>query len=311
MEKEDKIYVAGHNGLAGSAILRKLTLLGYSNLIYKNKEELDLRNQSAVDSFFQKEKPNYVFMAAAKVGGINYNKTHSAEFITDNLQIQVNVIKSSLDYNVKKLCQLGSACIYPKLAPQPVKEECLLSGPLEETHEAYAIAKIAGIIMAKKYYQQYGFKSINVMPTNLYGINDNFDANHSHVIPGLINKFLEAKQKNARNVECWGTGIAIREFLFSDDLAEILIYLMNNHDYVDLMNIGFDNEISIRELANKIKNLVEYEGDIIWDTTKPDGTPRRTLCYEKLNELNWRPKYSLDDGLKVTLDWYLKNGVSG
>lgn len=307
MELHEKIFVAGHKGLAGSAILRKLKQLGYTNLVCKTKEELDLRNQYAVDAFFKTERPNYVFMAAAKVGGIHYNKTHPAEFITDNLQIQINTIKSSFDYNVKKICQLGTACIYPKMAPQPIKEEYLMTGALEETHEAYALAKISGLMMTKKYHEQYGFKSINVMPTNLYGINDSFDLNHSHVIPGFITKFLEAKKLNEKSIQCWGAGTATREFLFSDDLADILIFLMNNHDYIELINIGLDNEITIKDLAYKIKDLVGYDGDIIWDTSKPDGTPRRKLCYEKLKSLGWEPKYSLDTGLKITLDWYLQN----
>lgn len=307
MEKESRIYVAGHRGLVGSAILRKLQELGYSNLVYKTRKELDLRNQYAVDRFFDIERPEYVFVAAAKVGGINYNKTYPSEFITENLQIQTNIIKSSFDYRVKKICQLGTACIYPKMAAQPIKEEYLMTGPLEETNEAYALAKISGLMMSKKYYQQYGMKSINVMPTNLYGINDRFDVNHGHVIPGLINKFLEAKETNAKSVECWGTGTPTREFLFSDDLADALIYLMNNHDYIELINIGIDNEITIKQLAEKIKDLVGYDGEIIWNSSKPDGTPRRKMCNEKLKNLGWTPKYSLDEGLKITLDWYLKN----
>lgn len=307
MEKNSKIYVAGHRGLVGSAIVRKLEELGYHNLVCMSRKQLDLRNQYDVDRFFDIERPEYVFMAAAKVGGINYNKTYPAEFITENLQIQTNLIKSSFDYRVKKICQLGTACIYPKMAPQPIKEEYLMTGPLEETNEAYALAKISGLMMTKKYYQQYGLKSINVMPTNLYGINDRFDVNHGHVIPGLINKFLEAKETNAESIECWGTGTPTREFLFSDDLADALIYLMNNHDYIELINVGIDNEITIRELAEKIRVLVGYGGQIVWNSDKPDGTPRRKMCNDKLKSLGWSPKYSLDDGLKLTLDWYLKN----
>jgi len=307
MEKNSKIYVAGHNGLVGSAIVRKLKELGYTNLVLKTRKELDLRNQYAVDRFFDIERPEYVFVAAAKVGGINYNKMYPAEFITENLQIQTNIIKSAFDYRIKKICQLGTACIYPKITEQPIKEEYLMTGPLEHTNEAYALAKISGLMMCKKYYEQYGFKSINVMPTNLYGINDRFDVNHGHVIPGLINKFLEAKESNSSSVECWGTGTPTREFLFSDDLADALIFLMNTQEYVDLINIGIDNEITIKELAEKIKDLVGYEGEIIWNSDKPDGTPRRKMCNAKLKELGWKPKYTLEEGLKITLDWYLEN----
>ena len=307
MEKNSKIYVAGHNGLVGSAIVRKLKELGYTNLVLKTRKELDLRNQYAVDRFFDIERPEYVFVAAAKVGGINYNKMYPAEFITENLQIQTNIIKSAFDYRIKKICQLGTACIYPKITEQPIKEEYLMTGPLEHTNEAYALAKISGLMMCKKYYEQYGFKSINVMPTNIYGINDRFDVNHGHVIPGLINKFLEAKESNSSSVECWGTGTPTREFLFSDDLADALIFLMNTQEYVDLINIGIDNEITIKELAEKIKDLVGYEGEIIWNSDKPDGTPRRKMCNAKLKELGWKPKYTLEEGLKITLDWYLEN----
>lgn len=309
MNYNDKIYVAGHNGLVGSAIVRELKNQGYNNIIFKTRKELDLRRQFDVDRFFDIERPDYVFNAAAKVGGINYNKTYPAEFITENLQIQTNLFKSAFDYKVKKFCYLGSICIYPKLAEQPIKENSLMTGPLEETNEAYALAKIAGLMMCKKYYEQYGFKSISVMPTNLYGINDRFDINHGHVIPGLINKFLIAKENNYDYVTCWGTGQITREFLFADDLAIALIKLMNTHDYIDLINIGIDNEITIKQLAEKIKILVGFTGDIIWDITKPDGTPRRKACYKKINELEWSPKYNLDEGLKLTLNWFLKNRV--
>lgn len=307
MDKNAKIYVAGHTGLVGSAICRKLSEMGYNNVVYKSRKDLDLRRQYDVDRFFDIERPEYVFVAAAKVGGINYNKTYPAEFITENLQIQTNIIKSCFDYRVKKVCQLGTACIYPKITPQPIKEEYLMTGPLEPTNEAYALAKISGLMMCKKYYEQYGFNSINVMPTNLYGINDRFDVNHGHVIPGLLNKFLAAKENGDEFVVCWGTGSATREFLFSDDLAEALIYLMETQEYVELVNIGIDNEITIKELAEKIRDLVGYTGSIIWDTSKPDGTPKRKLCNEKIKSLGWSPKYSLDDGLKLTLDWYLQN----
>lgn len=307
MDKNAKIYIAGHNGLVGSAIHRNLLEQGYTNIVVKDRKDLDLRRQYDVERFFDIERPEYVFVAAAKVGGINYNKTFPAEFITENLQIQTNVIKSAFDFRVKKICQLGTACIYPKITPQPIKEEYLMTGALEPTNEAYALAKISGLMMCKKYYEQYGFKSVNAMPTNLYGVNDRFDVNHGHVIPGLINKFLAAKENGESSVVCWGTGSATREFLLSDDLADALVFLMNTQENVELINIGIDNEITIKDLAEKIKDLVGYEGEIIWDTTKPDGTPKRKVCYQKINDLGWKPKYSLEEGLKITLDWYINN----
>lgn len=307
MNIHDKIYVAGHNGLVGSALVRKLQELGYTNVIVKPRVELDLTNQFSVDRFFDIERPDYVFLSAAKVGGINYNKLYPADFIVENLQIQTNVITSAYKYKTKKLLFLGSACIYPKITPQPIKEEYFMTAPLEETNDAYAIAKIAGAVMCQKYKRQYGFNCISAMPTNLYGIKDRFNIEHGHVIPGLINKFLSAKENDESSIICWGDGSPTREFLFSDDLANACIFLMNNYDSEELINIGIDNEITIKDLANKIKELVDFKGEIIWDTSKPNGTPRRKVCNEKLYSLGWRPKYQLEEGLKLTIDWYMNN----
>ncbi|MGE5822419.1 MAG: GDP-L-fucose synthase family protein [Nitrososphaerota archaeon] len=258
MNKNEKIYIAGHTGLVGSALVRALKSHGYTNIITKTRKELDLTNQQEVELFFRSELPAYVFLAAAKVGGINYNKLYPADFITENILIQTNVIKSAYDNNVKKLLFLGSACIYPKITKQPIKEEYLLTGPLEETNNGYAIAKIAGLTMCQKYTQQYGFKCINLMPTNLYGIEDRFNTEHGHVIPGLINKFITAKENGDDFVTCWGDGSPTREFLFSDDLADACIFLMNNYDSSDIINVGIDNEITMKELAEKIKTLTEF-----------------------------------------------------
>lgn len=307
MNKTSKIFVAGHNGLVGSAIVRKLESLEYTNLILKDRQTLDLTNQRAVDDFFKSEKPDYVFLAAAKAGGIHNNNTYPAEFITENLQIQTNVIKSSYDHNVKKLLFLGSACIYPKITPQPIKEEYLLTGPLEETNDAYAIAKIAGLTMCKKYAKEYGFNAISLMPTNLFGINDIYNIEKSHVIPGLINKIVTAKENGINFIECWGDGSPTRQFLFSDDLADACVFLMNNYDSPEIINVGIDNEISIKTLVDHLKTIIQYDGEIIWDTTKPNGTPLRRLCIKKLSDLGWSPKYTLDEGLKLSIDWYLKN----
>lgn len=307
MNFKDKIYVAGHTGLVGSAIVRELTKQGYTNIVTKSRRELDLTNQFDVDRFFDIERPDYVFLAAAKVGGINYNKLYPADFIVENLQIETNVIKSSFDYKVKKLLNLGSVCIYPKESPQPICEEHFMTAPLEPTNEAYAIAKIAGVVMCQKYSQQYGFDCINLMPTNLFGVGDRFNVEHGHVIPGLINKFVTAKENNEPTITCWGTGTPTREFLFADDLADACIFLMNEYNSPDLINIGIDNEISIKDLADKIKKLVGFTGEIIWDSTKPDGQMRRKVSCEKLYNLGWRPKYDLDEGLKITIDWFLRN----
>jgi GDP-L-fucose synthase len=285
MNKNDKIYIAGHTGLVGSAILRELKKQGFNNIILKTRRELNLTNQFDVDRFFDIERPDYVFLCAAKVGGINYNKLYPADFITENLQIETNIIKSSFDYKVKKLLNLGSICIFPKMCPQPIKEEYFMTGPLEPTNEAYAIAKIAGVIMCQKYTQQYGFNAINVMPVNLFGIEDRFNVEHGHVIPGLINKFTIAKENSEDSIICWGTGTPTREFMFSDDLANACLFLMENYNSSDIINVGIDNEITIKDLAEKIKKFVGFNGEIIWDNTKPDGQPRRTVCYDKLLKL--------------------------
>lgn len=307
MDKSAKIYVAGHNGLVGSSILRNLKKQGYTNLIYRSSKELDLRNQLEVSDFFRIEKPDYVFLAAAKVGGIIANNTYPADFIRENLLIQTNVIDASYQNGAKKLLFLGSTCIYPKLAPQPMKEEYLLTGELEPTNDAYAIAKIAGIIMCKSYNRQYGTKFISVMPTNLYGPNDNFNLTTSHVLPALIRKFHDAKEQGLPFVEVWGTGSPKREFLHSDDMADACIYLMNYYEGNDIVNIGVGKDISIKELAELIKEIVGFEGEINFDPSKPDGTPRKLVDVTRLNSLGWEAKISLRDGLKETYNWFLNN----
>lgn len=307
MHKNAKIYVAGHKGLVGSAILRKLESLGYTNLIYKTKSELDLTNELQTASFFSEQKPEYVFLAAAKVGGIIANRDYPAEFIYENLKIQNNVIHYSYLNKVKKLCFLGSTCIYPKLAPQPLKEEYLLTGPLEETNEAYAVAKIAGIKMCQAYNKQYGTNFISVMPTNLYGPNDNFDLTTSHVLPAFIRRFHEAKTNNAKEVVIWGTGTPRREFLYVDDLAEALIFLMENYEDSEIINIGVGEDIPIIDLAKLVARIVGYNGEIKTDTSKPDGTPRKLVDVSKITSMGWRPKTSLEEGIKLTYEWYLQN----
>ncbi|KIP20463.1 GDP-L-fucose synthase [Anoxybacillus ayderensis] len=307
MNKDAKIYVAGHRGLVGSAILRKLQADGYTNLVYKTSQELDLRDRNQVDRFFEEEKPEYVFLAAAKVGGIVANNEYPADFIRDNLMIQTNVIDAAYRNGVKKLLFLGSTCIYPKFAPQPLKEEYLLTGELEPTNEPYAIAKIAGIKMCQSYNRQYGTKYISVMPTNLYGPNDNFDLHTSHVLPALIRKFHEAKENNAPYVEVWGTGTPRREFLYSDDLADACVFLMNNYEGNEIVNVGVGEDISIKELAEKIKNIVGYKGEIKFDTTKPDGTPRKLVDVSKINALGWKASISLEEGLQKAYQWFLDN----
>lgn len=307
MKKESKIYVAGHRGLVGSAILRKLQADGYTNLVYRTSQELDLRDRNQVDKFFEEEKPEYVFLAAAKVGGIVANNEYPADFIRDNLMIQTNVIDAAYRNGVKKLLFLGSTCIYPKFAPQPLKEEYLLTGELEPTNEPYAIAKIAGIKMCQSYNRQYGTKYISVMPTNLYGPNDNFDLHTSHVLPALIRKFHEAKENNASYVEVWGTGTPRREFLHSDDLADACVFLMKNYEDNEIINIGVGEDISIKELAEKIKEVVGYQGEIKFDTTKPDGTPRKLVDVSKINALGWKASISLDEGLQKVYQWFLEN----
>lgn len=306
MEKSSKIYVAGHRGMVGSAIVRRLKENGYMNIICRTSAELDLRNQAAVEKFFEEEKPEYVFLAAAKVGGIYANNTYPAEFIYDNLMIETNIINSSYKNSVKKLLFLGSSCIYPKFAQQPIKEEYLLTGSLEETNEAYAIAKIAGIELCKFYRRQYGCDFISAMPTNLYGINDNFNLETSHVMPALIRKFHEAKINNSKEVVMWGTGKPRREFMYVDDLADSLIHLMLNYSDELHVNLGTGEDIEIGELANLIKDIVGYEGKIINDLSKPDGTPRKLLDVTRLNSTGFRHKVELKDGVEKVYKWFLK-----
>jgi GDP-L-fucose synthase len=307
MEKHSRIFVAGHKGLVGSAILKNLKEKGYENLILKSHEELDLVDQKAVEDFFRNEKPEYVFLAAAKVGGIKANSNFPADFIYINLMIQNNVIHSSYKYGVKKLLFLGSSCIYPKICPQPMKEEYLLSGYLEKTNEAYAIAKIAGLKMCQFYNKQYGTNFISVMPTNLYGPNDNFDLENSHVLPALIRKFHEAKIYNRPYVVIWGSGKPLREFLYVDDLADACVYLMEKYNDNQFINIGTGKEISIKELAYLVKEIVGYKGKLRFDTSKPDGTPRKLLDVSRLKKLGWSYRIKLKDGIAKTYDWYLKN----
>ncbi|AKB50214.1 GDP-L-fucose synthetase [Methanosarcina barkeri str. Wiesmoor] len=307
MEKESKIYVAGHRGLVGSALKRKLESKGYTNLIFRTHKELDLTNQQAVNKFFEQEKPEYVFLAAAKVGGILANSTYPAEFIYENLMIESNIIHAAYKCGVEKLLFLGSSCIYPKLAPQPLKEEYLLTGSLEETNEAYAIAKIAGIRLCKHYNHQYGTNFISVMPTNLYGPNDNFDLETSHVMPALIRKFHEAKVNNKPEVVVWGTGKPLREFMHVDDMADACVFLMENYDFSEVgefVNIGVGEDVTISELVKLIKEIVGFEGKINYDTSKPDGTPRKLMDVSRLNGLGWKARMSLKDGIKETYEWY-------
>jgi GDP-L-fucose synthase len=307
MNKDSKIYVAGHRGLVGSAIMRKLQQEGYTNIITRTHKELDLTNQAQTQDFFEKEKPEYVFLAAAKVGGIHANNTYPADFAYINIMIESNVIKASYDYGVKKLLFLGSSCIYPKLCPQPIKEEYLLTGSLEKTNEAYAIAKIAGLKMCQYFNRQYGTNYISVMPTNLYGPNDNFDLETSHVLPALIRKFHEAKINNKPYVEVWGTGTPRREFLYVDDLADAVVYLMNNYNENEPLNIGTGKDITIKELAELIKEIVGYEGEIKFDTTKPDGTPRKLLDVSRLHATGWKHKIELREGIQSTYEWFKEN----
>ncbi|NLL28818.1 MAG: GDP-L-fucose synthase [Bacteroidales bacterium] len=307
MNIEDKIYVAGHNGLVGSAIVRNLLQNGYKNIIYKSSKELDLRNQSAVNLFFENEKPDYVFVAAAKVGGIFANNTFPAEFIYDNLMIESNIINAAYLNNVKKLLFLGSSCIYPKKAQQPIREEYLLTGPLEPTNEAYALAKISGIALCKFYRRQYGCDFISAMPTNLYGINDNFDLNSSHVLPAMIRKFHEAKMESKNEVVIWGTGTPLREFLFVDDLADALLVLMKKYSDEMHINVGTGEDISIADLAQTIKSVVGFNGNIVYDKSKPDGTPRKLLDVSRINALGWKHKTNLVDGIEKVYSWYKKS----
>ena len=304
MDKTAKIYVAGHRGLVGSAILGRLQAEGYDNLVVRTSAELDLRNQAAVAGFFAQEKPEYVFLAAARVGGIVANNIFPAEFLYDNLMIQTNVIHHAWLNGARKLLFLGSTCIYPKLAPQPIKEEYLLTGPLEPTNEAYAIAKIAGIKMCQSYNRQYGTRFISAMPTNLYGPNDNFDLETSHVLPALIRKFHEAKLSQAETVTIWGSGTPTREFIHVNDVAEASCFLMKSYEGNDIVNIGSGEEVTIRELALRIKKVVGFDGELIFDASKPDGTPRKLSDVTRLRSLGWKHSIGLDEGLRRTYAWY-------
>ncbi len=304
MERHSKIYVAGHRGLVGSSLVRRLKMDGYTNLLLKTHDDLDLLDQSAVRNFFAEERPEFVFLAAAKVGGIFANKNKKAEFIYENTQIQNNVIHSAWQFNVKKLLFLGSSCIYPKLCPQPIKEEYLLTGALEETNDAYALAKISGIKMCQSFNDQYGTNFISIMPTNLYGQNDNFDVESSHVLPAMIRKFHDAKMSGAKEVVLWGTGLPRREFLHVDDLSIASVFLMNTYDKSEIINIGTGEDISIRALANLIRQIVGFEGDIVWDETKPDGTPRKCLNVDKIHALGWKHSISLESGVQDTYQWF-------
>jgi GDP-L-fucose synthase len=306
MELNARIFVAGHNGMVGSAIVRKLKEIGYTNIITFDRSKLNLLNQLDVQSFFNINCPEYVFVCAAKVGGIKANNEMKGDFIYENIMIQSNIIKSSKDHNVKKLIFLGSSCIYPKMSPQPIKEEYLLTGPLEPTNDAYAIAKIAGIKMCQSFNQQYGTNFISVMPTNLYGPNDNYDLNNSHVLPAMIRKFHEAKLEGKDKVEIWGTGTPKREFLYVDDLADACIFLMNSYNDSEIVNIGTGQDVTIAELAVGIKNIVGFEGDIYFNSEMPDGTPRKLLDVSKLKDLGWEYKISLREGIEKTYKDYVK-----
>ena len=304
---EDKIYVAGHRGLVGSAIVRSLEAKGYKNIIGRTHKELDLTNQAEVVKFFEEERPDVVVLAAAKVGGINANNTYPAEFAYENLQIQCNVIKCCHDFKVKKLLFLGSTCIYPKMAQQPIVEDALLTGALEPTNEAYAIAKIAGLEMCKFFKRQYGDNFISCMPTNLYGPNDNYDLNGSHVMPAMIRKFHDAKKNGAESVELWGTGTPLREFLYVDDMADACVFLLEEYDGEQHVNIGTGKEISIKELAETVKKVVGYEGELIWNTDMPDGTPRKLTNVDKLHGLGFCHKVELQEGIELAYKWFCEN----
>lgn len=306
MDKHSKVYVAGHRGMVGSAIVRNLQNDGYSSIVTRSSSELDLRNQQAVDDFFQKEKPDFVFLAAAKVGGILANNIYRAEFLYDNLMIESNIIHAAYKNGVKKLLFLGSSCIYPKMAPQPLKEEYLLTGLLESTNEPYAVAKIAGIKLSEAYRDQYGVDFISAMPTNLYGQGDNYHLQNSHVIPAMLHKFHDAKVANAPFVELWGTGTPFREFMYVDDLADASVFLMQNYNEKLFINIGTGEEVAISELANAIKEVTEYKGEIRYDSSKPDGTPRKLMDSTRLHSLGWKHKVSLKEGLKMAYDHFLK-----
>lgn len=307
MEKHSTIFVAGHKGLVGSALVRKLKEDGYTNIITRNRQQCDLTNPIQVKALFEENKIDYVFDAAAKVGGIKANDTYSAEFIFENTMIQTNLIHYAYKYFVKKFCFLGSVCIYPKFAPTPVKEESLLCGELEPTNEGYAVAKIHGIEMLKMYNKQYGFKGVSIMPCNLYGQGDNFHPENSHVIPGLIRRFHEAKRNGLKEVRCWGDGTPMREFMYSDDIADACVFAMHNYENAELINVGSGEDVSIKELAETIASVTEYAGDIVWDTSKPNGTPKRPLDYSKISSLGWKPNYKLREGLEKSYQWFKEN----
>jgi GDP-L-fucose synthase len=305
------VFVAGHRGLVGSALVRKLNEQGFSNLVTRTRSELDLRESAEVDAFMAKERPQIVIMAAATVGGIKANNDFPVEFLLENLQIQNNVIRASHELGVSKLLFLGSSCIYPKFAPQPIPESALLTGALEVTNEAYAIAKIAGIKLCQAYARQHGANFISAMPTNLYGPNDNFDLASSHVLPALLRKIHEAKCSGAKKITAWGSGLVRREFLHVDDLAEACLFLVHNYDSPEIVNVGYGEDISIRELAELICRVVDYHGEIEWDATQPDGTPRKLLDVSKLKQLGWSPRISLPQGIALTYEWFLKTGGGG
>lgn len=307
MNKSDKIYVAGHRGLVGSAIVRSLKANGYANVIGRTHNELDLTNQQEVRDFFEAEQPDVVVLAAAKVGGINANNTAPAEFAYENLQIQCNVIQCCHEYHVKKLLFLGSTCIYPRMAPQPIPEDALLTGPLEETNEAYAIAKIAGLEMCKFYKRQYGDDFISCMPTNLYGPYDNYDLSGSHVMPAMIRKFHDAMVNDLPSVELWGTGTPLREFLYVDDMADACVFLLENYDGEQHVNIGTGKEVTIKELAGVVQRVVGYKGEIVWNTDMPDGTPRKLTDVTKLHKLGWKHKVELEEGVQLAYNWFKEN----
>ena len=307
IKKTDKIFVAGHRGLVGSAIVRNLESKGYTNIVTRTHKELDLKDQAGVNRFFDEEKPDVVVLAAAKVGGINANNTTPAEFAYENMQIQCNVIECAHRYKVKKLLFLGSTCIYPRMAPQPIPEDALLTGPLETTNEAYAIAKISGLEMCKFYKRQYGDDYISCMPTNLYGPHDNYDLSGSHVMPAMIRKFHEAKVNNAPHVELWGTGTPLREFLYVDDMADACVFLLENYSGEQHVNIGTGVEVTIKELAETVKRIVGYEGEIVWNKDMPDGTPRKLTDVTKLHGLGWKHKVDLEEGVKLSYDWFKEN----
>ncbi len=305
IRKTDKIYIAGHKGMVGSAIVRALIQKGFTNLIYRTSKELDLRNQAAVEQFFKEEKPQFVFLAAGKVGGIVANNKYRADFLYDNLMIVSNIIHAAFTNEVTKLLFLGSSCIYPKMASQPIKEESLLTGPLEYTNEPYAIAKIAGIKLCETYRDQYGANFISVMPTNLFGINDNYHPENSHVLPALIRRFHEAKVQGLNEVVIWGSGQPRREFLFADDLADACLYLMDTYNEKEIVNIGSGQDLSIKELAELVKNVTGYKGDLVFDTSKPDGTPRKLMDVSKLNALGWHYKTALKEGMNIAYQDFL------